>query len=146
MTANDQIVHENAQLQTSYKHLQSQYHKCSNYTNTLMDKLNKWDKSATALKISNVTEIQTKLKVAESKINFLISNGNARSQDFVALLNEVKKIKARNNHTDSRISMLNLTTDTKLSDLGILQMDLNQSTTNEIRDIKLHMNQTGKQI
>lgn len=93
-----------------------------------------------------MTEIQTKFKVAESKINSLISNGNARSQDFVALLNEVKQINARNNHTDSQISMLKLTTDKKLSDLGKLQMDLNQSTTNEIGDLKLHMNQTGKQI
>lgn len=146
LTANDKIVLENAQLQISYKHLQSQYNTCSNNTNELKDRLDKWDKSATALKINYVTEIQTKFKVAESNINSLISNGNARSQDFVAILNEVKQINTRNNHTDSQISMLKLTTDNKLSDLGKLQMDLNQSTTNEIGDLKLHMNQTGKQI
>lgn len=97
-------------------------------------------KSTTALKICNVTEFQTKMKVAESKISSLISSNNARSQDFLALLNQINK---RSNKVDSEISLLNFTTETKLTDLGKIQMDNNQATTKEISELQVYMNQTG---
>lgn len=130
-----------SQLSIAYKkivrensHLQSLYDTCSNKTNELENRLKVWEKSTTALRISNVTEFQTKMKVAESKISSLISSNNARSQDFLALLNQIK---TRNVKVDSEISLLNVTTERKLTDLGKKQMDTNS-------DLQLYMNQTGK--
>lgn len=127
--AYEKIVRENS-------HLQSLYDTCSNKTNELENRLKVWEKSNTALKICNVTEFQTKMKVAESKISSLISSNNARSQDFLALLNQINKV-------DSEISLLNYTTETKLTDLGKIQMDNNQATTKEISELQVYMNQTG---
>lgn len=140
LTANDKIVRENAQLQNIVKRLQSQCNTCRNETNEVKNRLNVWEKSTTALKISNVTEFQSKMKVAESKISSLISSNNARSQDFLALLNQINK---RSNKVDSEMTLLNFTTETKLTDLGKIQMDNNQATTKEISELQVYMNQTG---
>lgn len=141
ITANDKIVRENSQLQNRVNRLQSQYDTCINKTDELTNRLDVWGKSTTALEISNVTEFQSKMKVAESKISSLISNSNARSQDFLALL---KQIKTRNVKVDSEMSKLNLTTETKLTNLGKAQMDLNKAISKDIGELQLQINKTGR--
>lgn len=142
LTANNKIVRENVQLQNIVNRLQSQCNTCRNETNEFKNRLNVWEKSTTALKISNVTEFQSKMKVAESKISSLISSNNARSQDFLALLNQINK---RSNKVDGEISMLNSTTVTESKAntvvLGKIHMDLNQAM-KEISELQFYVNQT----
>lgn len=93
-----QMVKDNSVLKLDNTNLESKINMCQNKTNKVERELTIFSNFVSASELQNITMLQgdvillkSQMTNANSKIQYLSSNANSRSQDFLALLNQTNE-------------------------------------------------------